>query len=346
MLKSQDFAIAILNWNGQKLLEQFLPSVVQYSEQAAIYIIDNQSADDSVKWLKEHYPSRVQIIHNYDNLGYAGGYNRGLEQIKEPYVCLLNSDIEVSENWLKPICKAFKENPALGAVQPKILDLKQPTHFEYAGANGGFIDRLGYPFCRGRIFNVMEEDQGQYDSFTKIFWATGACFFIKKEVFLEVGELNPLLFAHMEEIDLCWRLHNYGYEVACEPASIVYHLGGGTLNKISPRKTYLNFRNNLIILFLNLPRRQSLSIIAVRLILDGLAALKFLAEGKPKHFGAVFRAHITFYRRLPILRKQRNKPAISINKLQGVYHRSVVFDFFGKNWEHFSDLKQSKIFQK
>lgn len=346
MLESKDFAIAILNWNGQKLLERFLPSVVQYSHQAAIYVIDNQSDDDSLQWLQKHYPERVQIILNPGNLGYAGGYNRGLEQISEPYVCLLNSDIEVTEGWLKPICQAFEANPSLGAIQPKILDLKQPTHFEYAGANGGFIDILGYPFCRGRIFDVMEEDRGQYDSFTKIFWATGACFFIKKDVFLEVGELNPILFAHMEEIDLCWRLHNYGYQVACEPASVVYHLGGGTLHKISPRKTYLNFRNNLIILYLNLPRRQSFTIIAVRLFLDGLAAFKFLLEGKPQHFWAVPRAHLACYRRLPLLRSQRKKRAISIKKLQGVYHRWIVFDFFAKKWQHFSELKQSKIYEK
>jgi len=343
MLRTSDFAIAILNWNGRKLLEEYLPKVLEHSAQAKVYVIDNQSADDSVDWLRRAYGESVQIILNVENAGYAGGYNQGLEHIEEPYICLLNSDIEVTPHWLDPIVEAFAAEPNLGALQPKILDLKQPTHFEYAGANGGYIDLLGYPFCRGRIFSEMEPDHGQYDEYAPVFWATGACFFIKKQVFVEAGRLNPLLFAHMEEIDLCWRLHNLRYEVACEPRSVVYHLGGGTLNKISPRKTYLNFRNNLIILFLNLPRRQSLLIIWVRLVLDGLAAIKFLLEGKAAHFWAVPRAHISFYRRLSQLRPLRQKTTIPIGKLSGVYHGSIVLDFFVKGLRHFSQLKNKRI---
>ena len=338
MLKTRDFAIAILNWNGRKLLADFLPSVIAHSGDAQVYVIDNASSDDSLDFLASEYADTVTVIRNAENYGYADGYNYGIAKIEEPVVCLLNSDIEVTENWLDPIVEAYNQNPKLAAVQPKILDLKNREYFEYAGANGGFIDNLGYPFCRGRLFNHLEKDHGQYDTFRKVFWATGACFFVKREVFSEVGKLNPVLFAHMEEIDLCWRIHNHGYEVACEPHSVVYHLGGGTLNKISPKKTYLNFRNNLIILFLNLPRRQSFRIIFMRLLLDGVAALKFLSEFKPDHFFAVFRAHLAFYRRFWSLIKYRKEPIQPLEKLSGVYHGSIIEAVFLKGVTKFEDL--------
>lgn len=331
-------AVAILNWNGKTLLERFLPSVTAHSPQAAIYVIDNASADDSLAFIRQQYP-QVKIIALQQNGGYAGGYNQGLKQISEDLVVLLNSDVEVTDNWLGPLISRFEQNEKLGALQPKIKDLKNPDRFEYAGASGGFVDRLGYPFCRGRMFNELEKDQGQYNSYREVFWATGACLVVRKTAYEKAGGLDESLFAHMEEIDLCWRMQQAGYRIACEPASEVLHLGGGTL-KLSPQKTYLNFRNSLIILFLNLPQGEALVKILSRLVLDGIAALKFLLEGQPKHLWAVLRAHFSFYAQFNTLYARKiGQPKKALSQMQGVYNGSIVWDFYAKKRKHFSDLE-------
>ncbi|MFV0237108.1 MAG: glycosyltransferase family 2 protein, partial [Flavobacteriales bacterium] len=237
-------AIVILNWNGKKLLAQFLPSVIQNSLKSDVYVIDNASEDDSVSFLRRYYPS-IQLIQNKENYGFSKGYNEGLKLIKAEIVCLLNSDVEVTENWIAPIQKLFEKDQNIAVVQPKLLDYKKRTHFEYAGAAGGFLDYLGYPFCRGRIFDTLEEDLGQYDDEMEIFWASGAAFFIRKQIFDEVGGFDEDYFAHQEEIDLCWRVKNRGYKVFYTHESLVFHLGGATLSNMNSQKTFLNFRNSL-----------------------------------------------------------------------------------------------------
>ncbi len=332
-------AVAVLNWNGLNLLKRFMPSVVNYSTEATIYVIDNNSSDASCDFLAQQFP-QVKIIKNTQNLGYAGGYNQGLQSIAEDLVVLLNSDVEVTENWLKPLAERFETDAQLAALQPKILDLKAPEKFEYAGASGGFIDSLGYPFCRGRIFDELEIDQGQYNTYRQVFWATGACLVVRKAQFLEAGALNPKLFAHMEEIDLCWRLQILGYRVAVEPASSVYHQGGATL-ELSPQKTYLNFRNSLIILFLNLPQGEAFLKILARLVLDGVAGLKFLLEGKPKHLLAILRAHFAFYGQFnSLFAKKMRGSQRPLHSLAGVYKGSIVKDFYLKKKRKFSALHE------
>jgi GT2 family glycosyltransferase len=332
-------AVALLNWNGLELLKRFMPSVTQHSAGATLYVIDNASADASREFLSTHYP-QVEQINLPKNLGYAGGYNQGLKQIKEDLVVLLNSDVEVSPNWLAPLWERFSTDAQLGALQPKILDLKNPQKFEYAGAAGGFMDSLGYPFCRGRIFSHLEKDEGQYDTYRQVFWATGACLAVRKTAYQKAGGLNTLLFAHMEEIDLCWRMQIKGYRVAVEPASVVHHLGGGTL-QVSPKKTFLNFRNSLIITFLNLPHGEALLKILTRLLLDAVAGIKFLAEGKPKHTWAIVRAHFSFYAKFNVLFGQKiNLEQRPLHSLNGVYKSSVVKAFYLKNQKKFSQLHE------
>lgn len=325
----KSFAVAILNWNGLPLLQKYLPSVLAHSQDLGqVYVIDNASEDGSVAWLKQQHPE-VGCISLAENKGYAGGYNRGLQGLEEEYLILINSDIETSPGWLQPLAARLSAHPRLGALQPKILDLKDRQRFEYAGAAGGFIDALGYPYCRGRLFDQLEEDRGQYDQYRELFWASGACLVVRRSAFWEVGGLDEKLFAHMEEIDLCWRLQLADYRVACEPASRVYHLGGATLAVQSPRKTYLNFRNNLIILFLNLPQAQAFAVIMLRLVLDGLAALQMLMQGRPRHLLAVLEAHFAFYGRLHLLFLQKRKRSVRPwSQLQGVYRGSIVWDYF------------------
>ncbi|HAD97109.1 MAG TPA: dTDP-Rha--alpha-D-GlcNAc-pyrophosphate polyprenol alpha-3-L-rhamnosyltransferase [Cryomorphaceae bacterium] len=332
-------AVAILNWNGAHLLQRFLPSVIKYSpDTAEIYVIDNASSDASLEILAKEFPS-VKLIRNAGNYGYAQGYNEGLNSIPEEFVVLLNSDVEVTENWLTPLINHLEKQPNLGAIQPKIRDLKQPDHFEYAGASGGWVDTLGYPFCRGRIFDSLEKDQGQYDTYQEVFWASGACLAVRKEAFRKAGKLDESFFAHMEEIDLCWRMHLNGYKVACEPTSVVYHLGGATLNKLSPQKTYLNFRNSLIMLYLNLPGFEGFSKILQRLVLDGVAGIKFMLEGKFPHVWSILRAHFSFYSRFNALsRKRINRPARPLKDLPGVYKHSVVKAFYLGGKKRFGDL--------
>ncbi|MGZ5189198.1 MAG: glycosyltransferase family 2 protein, partial [Kaistella sp.] len=286
-------AIAILNWNGKTWLEKFLPNVITHAENASVYIIDNASTDDSVDFLKRNFPE-VTIIQNRKNNGFAGGYNEGLKQIDADIFCLLNSDVEVTENWLNPVLNLFENNANIAAIQPKILDYNRKFFFEFAGAAGGFIDNLGYPYCRGRIFENIEEDKGQYDDETEIFWASGCCLFIRSIDFWEQNGFDERFFAHQEEIDLCWRLKNAGKKIYYTGISTVYHVGGGTLNKQSPQKTFLNMRNNLSMLVKNLPYAEVFWIILFRLVLDGAAALYFAFKNGPSHFWAVLRAHFGF----------------------------------------------------
>lgn len=297
-------AIIILNWNGKALLEKFLPKVVSCSEGAHIYVADNNSDDDSVAYVKEQYPM-VTVISNASNGGFAKGYNDALKHVKEDLWCLLNSDVEVTPGWLEPMKALFTDHPDTAIAQPKILDYKRKDHFEYAGAAGGFIDRLGYPFCRGRIFQSLEQDQQQYNDIREIFWATGACMFIRASIFRELGGFDEDYFAHQEEIDLCWRAHNKKYKVRYCGHSSVYHVGGATLDNMNPRKTYFNFRNSLYSITKNLPKRKVFPLLFARLVLDGIAGVHFLLQGKGKHFWAIIRAHLSYYRNfIKTLRKR------------------------------------------
>ena len=302
-------AIAILNWNGKHWLEKFLPNVILYSQEATIYVIDNDSTDDSVKFLEHNFPT-IKIIKNKKNTGFAGGYNEGLKQISEEIYCLLNSDVEVTENWIQPIIELFRRNAEIAAIQPKIRSFEADQYFEFAGAGGGLIDNLGYPYCRGRIFEKLEEDKGQYNDETEIFWASGCALFIRKEDYWSMNGLDERFFAHQEEIDLCWRLKNAGRKIYYCGKSTVFHVGGGTLNKQSPQKTYLNIRNNLSMLLKNLPIAALLWVIPARLILDGIAGIYFgLKDGFP-HLWAVVRAHFGFYAQAPKTWKLRNTAQI------------------------------------
>ena len=267
-------AIIILNWNGKKLLEQFLPSVIQHSKDADIYVADNASTDDSIAFITSNYPT-ITVIQNKENSGYAKGYNDVLKSVDADVFCLLNSDVEVTQNWLNPIVNTFKEDTNTGIIQPKLLDYNKKDCFEYAGAAGGFIDKYGYPYCRGRIFNTVEKDLGQYNDSTEIFWASGACMFIKRDIFKELHGFDELYFAHMEEIDLCWRAKNLGYVIKYVGSSEIYHVGGATLKNSNPKKTFLNFGNSLFTLTKN-ANGFILGKIFIRLILDGIAAIKFL----------------------------------------------------------------------
>ena len=297
-------AIVILNWNGKKLLEQFLPSVISHSKEAKIYVADNASTDDSIDFVKTHFPS-VQIIQNSENGGFAKGYNDALQHIDAEIICLLNNDVEVTRNWLTPILSTFKKETNTAIIQPKILDYKRNSYFEYAGAAGGFIDKYGYPYCRGRIFNTIEKEENQYNDITEIFWASGACLFIRKNIFDELNGFDESFFAHMEEIDLCWRTKNLNYNIKYVGASIVFHVGGATLSNTNPKKTYLNFRNSLFTLTKNLPKGQLFIIIFTRLLLDGIAGIQFLFTGKFVHILAIIKSHFSYYKHLPKLLKQR-----------------------------------------
>ncbi|MCC7331101.1 MAG: glycosyltransferase family 2 protein [Flavobacteriales bacterium] len=329
-------AVVILNWNGKKFLEQFLPSVTKYSSHdARIVVADNQSTDDSIQFIQDNYPE-IEIIVNDKNYGFAKGYNVALKQVDAEYFVLLNSDVEVTENWITPIIQLMDSNLNIAACQPKIKDFYKKEYFEYAGAAGGFIDYLGYPLCRGRIFNTLEKDNGQFNDTSEIFWATGAALFIRAKLFKEINGFDEQFFAHMEEIDLCWRLKNLGYQIMYCSESIVYHVGGGTLNKINPKKTYLNFRNNLLVLHKNLQKNKRFKILFLRLILDGMAGIKLLFEGKPKHTFAIIQAHFSFYSRLKENRKKRNR--VTSPNLFGIIPKSTLLASFLLNKKTFKQI--------
>ncbi len=327
-------AVVILNWNGKDLLAKFLPSVLENSDEATIYVADNASTDDSVEFLKDNYP-QVKIIQNKVNGGYAQGYNEALSSLTEDLFVLLNSDVEVTPGWLPPLIKEFESDSKLFAAQPKILDYKNKDSFEYAGAGGGFLDKLGYPFCRGRVFNELERDNGQYDDVIPIFWATGACLAVRKTAFEEVGGFDEDFFAHQEEIDLCWRMQTAGGIIKYIGTSAVYHVGGATLAAANPKKTFYNFRNTLLVLVKNVKGGKVWWLIFQRLVLDGIAAIQFLFQGKGRHFMAVIRSHFSFYGLLPKFLQKRKKTA---GKLQYFTIKSVVWNYFILKKRNFNEL--------
>ena len=333
----KDIAVVILNWNGQQWLEKFLPTVIEKSSMANIYIADNASTDDSISLIENNFPS-VKIIQNQLNEGYAKGYNDALKDLKEKYFVLLNSDIEVTNNWIKPIINLMEENPNISACQPKILDYNNKDSFEYAGASGGYIDNLGYPFTRGRIFDSIESDNNQYDDVKEIFWASGACFFVRADHFNEVNGFDNNFFAHQEEIDLCWRLKIKGYQIMVHPRSVVYHVGGGTLDDSSPFKTYLNFRNNLFMLTKNLNFFSLLITLYFRLPLDGIAAVTLLKKKNGfLHLLAVLRAHLVFYVSIPRLLFKRQINTAKTN-LVGKMGFSILVKYYLEGKTKFSEL--------
>jgi GT2 family glycosyltransferase len=333
-------AVVILNFNGKTFLERYLPSVLQHSGTAEIVVADNASTDGSVAFMKKTFPS-VKLLVNDKNEGFAGGYNWALSQIKAEYYVLLNSDIEVTPGWLEPLTELMQSDQRMAACQPKICSVFQKDYFEYAGASGGFIDRWGYPFCRGRIFEVLEKDQGQYDDVREIFWATGACMMVRADVYHKLSGLDQDFFAHMEEIDFCWRAKNEGYKIMVQPASVVYHVGGGTLPKNSPRKTYLNFRNNFMLLYKNLPDDRLWKVLITRLFLDGLAGLKFLLEGHVKDMLAIIKAHFYFYGHLGSLRQKRIR--LVQKQVSNIYRGSLVFAHYLKKVKNFNELDSRKF---
>ncbi|MCC9019951.1 glycosyltransferase family 2 protein [Flavobacterium lipolyticum] len=326
-------AVVILNWNGVKLLEQFLPSVIRFSEGAQIYVADNASTDDSIDFVKNNFPS-IKIVQNTGNHGFAKGYNDALQNIDAEFYALVNSDIEVTENWLTPILETFENEKLTAIIQPKILDYKNKEYFEYAGAAGGFIDKYGFPFCRGRIFDTIEKDNGQYDDNCELFWASGACFFIRSEVYHELGGFDETFFAHQEEIDLCWRAANEGHVIKYVSGSTVYHVGGATLQQGNPRKTFLNFRNSLLMLVKNLPKKRLFFVIFFRMVLDGIAGIRFLTQGKVSHTYAILKAHFSFYSiSLKYLKKRKDF------QIQEYYMvKSIVYLYYLKKLQVFKEI--------
>lgn len=326
-------AVVILNWNGKELLEKFLPSVIEFSKSAAIYVADNASTDTSVAFLKANFPE-VNLILNSSNGGYAKGYNDALKEVDADIFVLLNSDVEVTANWLEPIISEFKKNPNIAAAQPKILDYNKIDYFEYAGAAGGFIDKYAFPYCRGRIFTTLEKDRGQYDDVHRIFWASGACLFVRSKDFFDVGGFDEDYFAHQEEIDLCWRLNAKGKEVIAVGKSKVYHVGGATLDAANSRKTFLNYRNSLFNLYKN--RKKNIFItMFIRLSLDGASGIFFLFQGKPKHTWAILRAHVSFYFSLSKMKSKRKKHASDLKYFK---ISNLPAFYFLKRKKHFSQI--------
>ena len=339
----QSVAVVILNWNGKSWLEKFLPNLVHFlPDYAKLYVADNASTDDSIAFLQNTYPS-IQIIQLAQNYGFAKGYNEALKNLHEDVFVLLNSDIEVNSDWIQPVINLMNSNPNIGACQPKILDQKNKHLFEYAGASGGFIDYLGFPYCRGRIFNEIEIDEGQYNDAVPIFWATGACMFVKNNVYWEAGGLDEDYFAHMEEIDLCWRIQKLGYDIYIEPKSFVYHVGGGTLNKYSSKKTYLNFRNNLFTLLKNANYKFFIPTIFYKLILDGIAGIKFLYDGQFKHTWAVVKAHFSVYFNLITILKKRKiiQQKSKIKTPHLIHQNSVVWKHFALGINTFNEIHKN-----
>lgn len=339
-MSSKKVAIVILSWNGRKYLEQFMPSVMQHtsSELCEIIVADNLSSDDSIAFLQQHYPT-VRIIQNQRNGGYAGGYNDALKLVDTEYYVLLNQDIEVTEGWVEKVIAEMDKDTSIAAAQPKIRAYNSKDEFEYAGACGGYLDRFGYPFCRGRVFEVLEKDNGQYDTVADIFWASGACLFVRRSAFWNAGGLDEDFFAHQEEIDLCWRMKNQGQRIICVPQSLVYHVGGGSLGYGSPFKTYLNFRNSLFMLFKNLPAWQVIWKISFRIQLDNIAAIKFLFGGGGfKAYWAVVRSQFAFLAAVPSLIRKRRSFNRSVNT--PLFPKSIIYNFFVRGKKTYNELLQ------
>ncbi|WP_394340861.1 glycosyltransferase family 2 protein [Pedobacter nutrimenti] len=335
-------AVVILNWNGKSLLERFLPSVSK-SKYSNLQLVlgDNDSSDDSVDFVRSAFPE-IRIIRNDRNYGFAEGYNKVLEQVNSDYYVLLNSDVEVPENWIEPVISLMESESKIAAAQPKIKWQSDPAKFEYAGAAGGFLDKYAFPFCRGRIFDTIENDQGQYNNPLEIFWASGAAFFIKSKQWKEIGGLDADLFAHMEEIDLCWRLKNMGYKIMFCPNAEVYHVGGGSLNATNPFKTYLNFRNNLLIMHKNLPSSELFIRILVRFFIDFAALLHFLSRREFKFAMSVSKAHFHFLKSLSLNAKKRTTKQLPFMKHTGIFPSSIVYCYFIKKVRKFTELSFQK----
>lgn len=346
--KVKPVAVVILNWNGKEFLQKFLPSVIQFSADIAdVYVIDNYSSDDSVRFLKENYP-RIKVVELDDNYGFAGGYNLGLSSISNDYYILLNSDVEVTENWIQPMLEYINSQPGMVACQPKILDYHRKEWFEYAGAAGGYIDKDAFAFCAGRIFYKFEKDHSQYQENEEVFWASGASLLIKRKAWEEVDGLDPDFFAHMEEIDLCWRLKNRGYKIGACRNSVVYHYGGGTLDRQSPFKTYLNFRNNLYLIIKN-DHSGSLFLKTLRrLFLDSFAGMRFLTEGKFSHLISIVKAHFSFYGNLGVYLKKRKEEKLVATRpnRSGVYQGSIIKHFFVFKKHYFAELNKDLFLRK
>ncbi|MFN4299057.1 MAG: glycosyltransferase family 2 protein [Thermaurantimonas sp.] len=334
-----DVAIVILNYNGRRYLEEYLHDLIRHSPGHSVIVVDNASTDDSVQWLRKQQPE-VRLIELSDNYGFAGGYNRGLSQISADVYILINSDVKVTPGWIEPLIYLLENVADAAAVQPKIKSLRQPDYFEYAGAAGGYVDLLGYPFCRGRIFDTLEKDEGQYDDSCPVFWTSGACMAIRADAFWKAGGFDEAFFAHQEEIDLCWRLQRMGYSLFVEPSSVVYHLGGGTLDYQSPRKTFLNFRNNLIMLAKNMTVSQLIWVLPLRLVLDGIAGIWFLVNGKSTLTWQIVRAHFSFYTHLKNIVKQRknfNSKSPHTKHVQ-LFKKAVLVEYFLKGRGYFREF--------
>ncbi len=325
-------AVVILNWNGKALLEEFLPTLISYSTQADLYVIDNASTDDSLTYLSQHYPT-IQSIPLNENFGFAKGYNEGLKQIDADIYCLLNNDVEVTKNWLNPIISAFTTTPVCIA-QPTLLQHKEKNYFDYAGAAGGYIDKYGYPYCRGRIFNALEKNTNQYNTTGDCFWASGACFFVRRSVWEELGGFDEDFFMHQEEIDFCWRAFNAGKTTQTIADSFVYHVGGATL-KPSARKTYYNHRNSLWMMVKNLPQKKLFPILLQRFILDGVAGINYLVKGNFSGFFMVIKAHLAVY---ATLKSTLNKRSANLNNKPYYHHKSIVWSYFFLRKSKFYDL--------
>lgn len=331
-------AVVILNWNGNSLLTEFLPTVCQNTsdEIADIVVADNGSTDASIETLKQQFP-QVRTIQFPQNYGFAEGYNRAIEQLQDyRYTVLLNSDVAVSPRWIEPMLSYATEHPEVAAIQPKIKSYRHPEQFEYAGAAGGFLDRNGYPFCRGRIFDTVEQDDGQYDDLRDIVWASGAALFVRTEIYRQAGGLDPAFFAHMEEIDLCWRILSQGYRIVFVPQSCVYHLGGATLDNASPRKLYLNYRNNLLMMYKNLPAAEGRRRIFLRCLYDGISAIRYLVGGQLSYVQAVWQAHRDFRR---MRSRYQEQPAENVLKGFPECRYNIIFDYFIRRRKRFSNLK-------
>jgi GT2 family glycosyltransferase len=335
-------AVVILNWNGRAFLQTYLPSVIEFTTQKGVRVIvaDNGSTDDSLAFLKDSFPE-VEIIALDKNYGFAEGYNIAFSKLEAEYFVLLNSDVEVTCDWLNPMIGILDKNPLVAACMPKILSAERKDLFEYAGAAGGFIDRYGYPFCQGRIFDSVETDFGQYNKSRDIFWASGACLVVRGSLYKIAGGLDKDFFAHMEEIDLCWRLKNRGYRIMVEPLSLVYHLGGGTLPQGNPHKTFLNFRNNLFLLYKNLPDESVGNTIFFRMVLDGFSSFRFLIKGSLSEFWSVLKAHLAFYKGYKKYRQFRKNEKKFINRTahREIYPGSIVASYFLKKKYTFNSLR-------
>ncbi|MGB4577711.1 MAG: glycosyltransferase family 2 protein [Paludibacter sp.] len=340
-------AVVILNWNGEKYLNQFLPILLEHTQipDVEIIVADNASTDNSLLLLAEKFPTVRTIVFDR-NYGFAGGYNKALSQIEAEYYVLLNSDVEVTANWLSSMLEYMEQNKDVAACQPKIRSFYNRTYFEHAGASGGFIDYLGFPFCRGRVIGKVEEDKGQFDNVADVFWATGACLLIRSEVFHKVGGLDDAFFAHMEEIDLCWRMNSRGYRIVCLPQSTVFHVGGGTLHVEHPRKTYLNFRNNLLMLYKNLPHKSLKKILFWRCVIDYAAAFQLFITGKPKNARSVIQARKDFKTMLPDFENKRKENILYATRTDypEMLKKSIVFEYYFKRNQTYNQLLNRKKF--